>query len=927
MLKLISLLIAMMFLSSSSFCQTNSLTGKLNDVSEKKPVANAVVALLTPVDSFLYKFTRTDNEGNFSIKNIQAGNYILMTTHNRYADYLDGITIKENENSLGSIALINKTKLLQEVIIKTGSAIRIKGDTTIYTADSFKVSANANVEELLKKMPGIQVDKNGTIKAMGEKVEKVLVDGEEFFGDDPGLAVKNLRADAVKEVQVFDKKSDQAEFTGIDDGNSQKTINLKLKDNKKRGYFGKIDAAGGPVKSIDPRYNSNILLSSFKGKRKLSAFVLNGNTGQDQLSWEDREKFGSDNDNVSMNMDDDGNVNYVWTGGDNDEEPYIDNENGFMKNTNTGLQYSNKWNDKQTLNISPKYNTQSYTNTNNRFTQTQIGDTALNENATNTKYINRNNFKFNASLDSKIDSTNSIKFTTKTSLYHTKSNEVNNAFTTGDKSILKNRSDRNFNAEIDKSSFFGSVLFKHKFAKARRTFSINSSWSVLNTDGNSILKSTNESYNKGNLSSIQNINQQRLSDEVKENISANIVYTEPLSKQHSLELSHQITTTKGSNNRRIYSYNYTTGFYDVLVDSLSNLFKQTITINKPNIKINYNAKKIKYTIGSGFGFTQFDLLDKSFNKNYKRSFTNFFPAASFTYTYKPNHSLRINYNGNTAQPSLNDLQPIRNNADFFNQFVGNPNLKPSFTNSLRISHNSYDFLKELSFYQGASIRSTNNLITYSRITDLDSGKTTTKPVNTNGNFSGSIYVSVWYKIKKLNLQVGVNPSINYNKSINIINNNNNTATGINTSISLYLSKSKEKKYDFNLSNQFGSNSNNTTQNNIRKKFNTNNLSIDATVYYKEKWSISTDYNFNARQKTPEFQTNLTNQMWNARLKRTFKNDEFTAYIMVRDILNQNIGIQRNFYDNTITEERNDRLKRYGMIGFIWNFKNKAAAKK
>ncbi len=160
-------------------------------------------------------------------------------------------------------------------------------------------------------MPGIQVDKDGKIKAMGETVEKVLVDGEEFFGDDPGMAVKNLRADAVKEVEVFNKKSEQAEFTGIDDGKTQKTINLKLKEDKKKGYFGKIDVAGGLQKIIDHRYNDNLLFSSFKGKRKLSAFLLNGNTGQDGLSWQDEEKYGG-RDDISMNMDEDGGEIPAW---------------------------------------------------------------------------------------------------------------------------------------------------------------------------------------------------------------------------------------------------------------------------------------------------------------------------------------------------------------------------------------------------------------------------------------------------------------------------------------------------------------------------------------------------------------------------------------------------------------------------------------
>ena len=271
--------------------QLSKVTGAVNDRNENKPVKNAVIALLIPKDSILYKFTRSDAKGKYILKDVTPGNYILMTTHPYYADVLEDVEIK-GDAEFPPYMLISKAKLLQEVIVKSGSPIKIRGDTTVYTADSFKVSANANVEELLKKLPGIQVDKDGKIKAMGETVEKVLVDGEEFFGDDPGMAVKNLRADAVKEVQVFDKKSEQAEFTGIDDGKTKKTINLKLKDDRKHGYFGKVDVTGGTQKNIENRYNENLLFSSFKGKRKLSAFLLSGNTGQDGLSWQDERKYG-----------------------------------------------------------------------------------------------------------------------------------------------------------------------------------------------------------------------------------------------------------------------------------------------------------------------------------------------------------------------------------------------------------------------------------------------------------------------------------------------------------------------------------------------------------------------------------------------------------------------------------------------------------
>ncbi|MGH2565349.1 MAG: carboxypeptidase regulatory-like domain-containing protein, partial [Ginsengibacter sp.] len=244
MKKSFTLVTCIFLISLSSHAQLSKVSGSVKKSDENKPVKNVVIALLTPKDSVLYKFTRTDAQGKFMIQNVKPGNYILMSTHPYFADVLDNIAIN-NDIELPALSLTSKTKLLQEVIVKSGSPLHIKGDTTVYTADSFKVSANANVEELLKKLPGIQVDKDGKITAMGQTVEKVLVDGEEFFGDDPGMAVKNLRADAVKEVQVFDKKSDQAEFTGIDDGKTQKTINLKLKDNKKTGYFGKVDLAAG----------------------------------------------------------------------------------------------------------------------------------------------------------------------------------------------------------------------------------------------------------------------------------------------------------------------------------------------------------------------------------------------------------------------------------------------------------------------------------------------------------------------------------------------------------------------------------------------------------------------------------------------------------------------------------------------------------
>lgn len=345
------------------------------------------------------------------------------------------------------------------------------------------------------------------------------------------MAVKNLRADAVKEVQVFDKKSDQAEFTGVDDGNTQKTINLKLKEDRKKGYFGKIDLAGGLQKHIDNRYNTNILLASFKGKRKITGFLLTGNTGQDGLNWQDEEKYMGGNENFSMNMDESGDVSFMWTGGTtSDGEPNINTENGFIKNINAGLQYSNKWNNRQTLNLTPKYNSQVYSNNMRRYSRAVYGDSAIVTNGNTSTHVNRYNYKNNGSLDLFLDSSNSLKFTFKANFYNTKSSETQSSNATGDNGTPKNFSYRETRNSSDKQSLMGNLLFRHKFKKARRTLSFNAEWDLLTTDANNFLLSDNDAYYNGVLSSSQHIDQQKKSETSSRLLTGKLVYTEPLGK-------------------------------------------------------------------------------------------------------------------------------------------------------------------------------------------------------------------------------------------------------------------------------------------------------------------------------------------------------------------------------------------------------------
>ncbi|HEY0668258.1 MAG TPA: carboxypeptidase-like regulatory domain-containing protein, partial [Sphingobacteriaceae bacterium] len=269
-----------------------SVKGVVIDTTANAKLANTSISVLNSKDSTLVKFTRAAADGSFSIENLAVNKFILLLTYPGYADYVEHFKLDSSasQKDFGSVNLILKENLLKEVLIK-GEAIAIKivGDTTEYNAAAFKIEPNSKVEDLLKQLPGIQVDQNGKITAQGETVSKVLVDGEEFFGDDPTLVTKNLRGDMVDKVQLFDKKSDQATFTGIDDGQKTKTLNIKLKEDKKKGYFGKIDAGATP----DDFYQGQGMFNYFKAKRKFSAYGTVGNTGKTGLSWQDNTKYGS----------------------------------------------------------------------------------------------------------------------------------------------------------------------------------------------------------------------------------------------------------------------------------------------------------------------------------------------------------------------------------------------------------------------------------------------------------------------------------------------------------------------------------------------------------------------------------------------------------------------------------------------------------
>jgi hypothetical protein len=918
MKKLTLLLILPLAFMASLSAQSITIKGTVADTTNKKKIAHAVVLLFAPKDSALLHFVRTDANGSFAIKNVDTGRYVLQITQSLFADYVDEFVVGKTDIDLREVALTPKSKLLQEVIVKSGSPIKIKGDTVVYTADSFKVGANANVEELLKKLPGIQVDRNGEIKAMGEVVKKVLVDGEEFFGDDPGMAVKNLRADAVKEVQVYDKKSDQAEFSGVDDGERSKTINLKLKEDRKKGYFGKLEASGGVDNNKLGRYNNSAMINAFKGKRKMAGYVMTGNVGKMELNWRDEENFAGEGDSYSMSMDEiSGNMNYTSNGGGDDGMDYISGDEGFSRNWNGGVHYSNKPNDKHSINGGAKYNKVQQNTANRSFQQTFLPDTSFSENTADNNFVNRQNLKFNGTYEWKIDSMNSVKLVSNVNFIETRSENRNFSDAVDEEGRFVNTSNKLRTNQNDRTNLQVNLLWRHKFKKPKRTLSLTTNLRYSESEADGYLLADNRFFENGIFLRSDSVDQFKTTQTDTRNLDARLSYTEPLWKNFYAELSYGLSGSLANNDRTSFAKTVA-GKYEQRIDSLSNHFEQQITTHRMGVNLRYVKKKFNYTLGMAVATTAFALQDITLARRYHYDFINLFPSANLSYTIKQNQSLRFSYNGSTRQPSLNQLQPLRENNDPLSLYIGNPNLSQSFRHGFNFGYNSYNFIKEKSIWMGGWGSFTQNAIT-NKVSIDNLGRRVSQPVNVDGLFSVSLNVGLYGKLRKINTRYNLGPNVSVNRGINFINGLRNKSTNYSLGGYFGLNKGKDKKYDAGISVNPSWNLNQSSLSSELTRFLNVTTGLRGTWFATKNFEMGTDCDFNYRQRTSSFQRNNNNIVWNAYLSHTFLKKTLTARLEGFDLLNQNNIIDRQVSSNFLSENINQRLQRYFMLTFTWNF--------
>jgi hypothetical protein len=904
------LLIVLIFIGFSSYSQNKngSVTGKVVNTKDQLPIDYASVAVKSLKDSSVAGVTNTQTDGSFSIKGLAPGLYRLTVAYlglkNVNREFT--VTAAVPAVNLGNVGMENTGVELNTVVIKgVVTPVVVKTDTVEYNASAFKVRENAVVEDVLKKLPGVEVAKDGSIKAQGETVTRVRVDGKDFFGNDPLLATKNLPADMIDKIQVIDLMSDQAQFTGVDDGNREKIINITTKKDMKNGYFGNSSVGYGTDagEGTDNRYDANINVNKFNNDQQLSVIG--------QFNNVNKQNFGSGGGGGNRGG---GGGRFNAGSGNGAPQQGITTTNAF------GLNFADAYTDQTKVTASYFFNKTSLFNDQSSFRQNLLGNstTTFDEDLTST--TDRTNHRFNFMIDTKLDSTTSIRI--EPNITYTETGLDRFTSYTNDYGTSQTIGTQGFNTKSTAPTVSNNILIRKKFLRRGRTLSLN-----INTNIND---SDSENYNIINDTNILTTGTtQKLTNQLNDqdahsiNNTSRLVYTEPLNKTLNLELNYQNTYNFDNSDRFTYNFNPVTSLYDLPDLTYTNSYENRTLTNALGASINKTAKNYNWNIGVGVQNTDRRNENLSTGNVFNQNFYNIVPTAQLRYTFNKSKRLVFRYRGSTQQPTIAQIQPIPDNSNTQSIPIGNPDLKPAFTNNLTVFYNNFNFAKFRSLFIFANISQTSNafgnnstLITDS--TDRNVGKIAVRPVNVGGVYQANLGSSLGLPIikdNKLNLNIDLGGS--YARGVNFTNAIENITNDLSVTNKYRLVSSMDK---LDLTAGIGGSINRATysaQPNANTTYYTLNPTIDISYLFPGniRLAVDVDY-FQNTGRGEAYDTNYT--IMNGYVSKQFFKNRGTFKLAVNDALNQNQGVTRTSSNNTITDLRYNVLKRYYMFSFTYS---------
>lgn len=906
--KLLVILVLTILLSNSYtlIAQNVTIEGTIMDSTINKPLNYATISLANAKDSSLISFTRANDAGFFQIKNVPAGKFLISISYVGYQ--YTWLAVKAGSTpvlSLGKIYLQNTATMSAVTVTARRPPVVINGDSIEFNSENFKTQPNAVVEDMLKKMPGIEVDKSGGITVNGKSVSKVYVNGKEFFTGDPKMATRNLAADAVDKIQIYDRKSDQAMFTGIDDGNDETAINIKTKKDRKQSTFGKVGSAFGTPGRFDGQGNINRI----NNDEQFSIIATANNVNKQNFSMGD---FG----NVSGGGRSGGGVTINFSGGDGGTDA---NSRGVAETFSLGGNYSNLLNDKKMdFNANANGSDVSRFNTSNSFTQNLIPGNNFNRISNSISNTRNQQQRFNATIDNKVSETFSFKYTPNVSIQHNTSNSESSTNTFFPDGTPINITSTNASNVTDATNISNNLLLRKRFAKKGRTISstITQGFNESLTNGSQYTDQL--FYTAGILVNDSILDQQNKRKNLTNSYSANIVYTEPITKKSLLEFNAYFNRNNSSTSRKVFDKNLSNNQYDLLNKILTNEFNSEYTYAGGGMNYRLNQKKYNFSTGFSLQNAMLNGINTTINTKIKQEFKDVLPSANFQYNFSQTKNFNLNYRTSTNQPTLTQLQPVLDQSNINNQTIGNPNLKRTYNHNINLRFFSTKILAQKNFFALLNAQIANNsIVNYDSI--LPSRQIISKPVNVNGVYRINGTVNYGFGIKKLYSRFNFGFNGGYNNNVNYINGALNTTIVKSVGPSFNYTYSLDEIMDLNISARHNySITNNQINSALNTNFVTRIYSADLTNYLP--WGIvlnqSMNYTIN-EGRAPGFNTAVP--IWNASISKFFlKNKRAELKLSAFDLLNKNVGISRNVTQNQIVDQSYNVINQYFLIGFTYS---------
>jgi len=901
---IVSLVLCLMM--TQLFAGDFSITGRLVD-AEGEGLPNTTVLLLDAADSTMVSYAMSDREGHFSIHQVKRDNYLLRITFVGFATRILPVDPPGGEVlEMGEILMEEAQTVLGEVTVEGQRvAMAIRGDTIEYDALAFGARPSEVVEDMLKRMPGIEVDPDGTIRAQGEQVRRVLVDGREFFGRDPQMATQNLPADAVSRIHVFDERSEQSQFTGIDDGERERTMNLELKEDRRQGMFGNTSLGYGP----DDRYQGSTNVNRFNEDGQVSVLGMGNNLNQQGFSIADYMNFSGGIQGVMG-----GGMRIGGAGGagiplNTTGRP---GSNGIMTSLAGGVNANRTFRDDTEITASYFYNQLDHDVTQDLERENFMPGGSYDFMQQSSQENENRNHRANLRLDHSFSDDSSVLLTFSGRMNDSRSNRYNDSKTYRVNGMLQNTSEQLNIADGQSLDIQSGLLWRQRLSRPGRTLTARLDLSVNGGDQHISMEGVNRFYQEAVTEVL--ILQDNIQENSQRTASANFTYTEPLRNSRFLEFNYRLTHTRNEADQQVFDI---TDGDRMLNELLTNIYSNTHVSHRGGINLMVNGESYSLTVGGYAQSTSLEGEQILHDDPLREGFFHLLPLARFNYEFTSFRRLSVDFQGSVQEPRMQQLQPIVDNRDPLNIYEGNPDLEPSYRNRLNIRFNSFNPLNSFGFFAFASADYVRDAITNAVQMD-DAGVRTVMPVNTANNLNLTANTNVNFQLNRLKSRVMLGSTLTRMESTNILNALEQRITNQMINGSLRYSFRPADSFETNLSASLNRQLTEYEFSTLEQAYLNQTYGADLSWRFLEHYRLEGEFRYQIYEgRTSEFDQKIP--MLEFGFSRRFlRNNSGELKLSGFNLLDKDLGVSQRVDANFLEQQVTNSLGRYFLLSFTYS---------